>query len=202
MLKWSQICKFISNSIEEFLPNYFIVVTSGEWHRVGSGGVLACKILVPLPGMEPRPPAVRVHSPNHWIVREFPRWCFIFYSTYFFNIWILYKSIIFWYFYNKFFNLNFNTLKELNRIKKRKRAIGRSLVTHKKAGSVAEWWCRDEQRSGVKSGVSSGRSSLPTCQMEDRSQRKEESGAAAEALRGAPGRDQGRIRWNKWREYI
>jgi hypothetical protein len=31
----------------------------------------ACGLLVPQPGIEPRPSAVRVLSPNHWITREF-----------------------------------------------------------------------------------------------------------------------------------
>ena len=30
-----------------------------------------CGILVPGPGMEPEPLAVRPHSPNHWTAREF-----------------------------------------------------------------------------------------------------------------------------------
>ena len=29
-------------------------------------------ILVPQPGIEPRPSAVRVRSPNHWTAREYP----------------------------------------------------------------------------------------------------------------------------------
>ena len=33
---------------------------------------MACGILVPQPGIEPRPSAVRARSPNHWITREFP----------------------------------------------------------------------------------------------------------------------------------
>ena len=33
---------------------------------------LACGILVPWPGTEPRPLAVRTWSPNHWTAREFP----------------------------------------------------------------------------------------------------------------------------------
>ena len=32
----------------------------------------ACRILVPQPGIEPAPSAVRVQSPNHWTAREFP----------------------------------------------------------------------------------------------------------------------------------
>ena len=32
----------------------------------------ACRILVPRPGIEPRPTAVKVLSPNHWTTREFP----------------------------------------------------------------------------------------------------------------------------------
>ena len=33
----------------------------------------ACGILVPRPGIEPRPSAVKVWSPNHWTAREFPQ---------------------------------------------------------------------------------------------------------------------------------
>ena len=36
----------------------------------------ACGILVPQPGIEPRPLAVRVRSPNYWTAREFPIWLF------------------------------------------------------------------------------------------------------------------------------
>ena len=32
----------------------------------------ACGILVPWPGIEPGPSAVKVLSPNHWTIREFP----------------------------------------------------------------------------------------------------------------------------------
>ena len=34
---------------------------------------MACGILVPQPGIEPRPLAVKVKSPNHWTAREFPQ---------------------------------------------------------------------------------------------------------------------------------
>ena len=33
----------------------------------------ACGILVPWPGIESRPSAVRMQSPNHWLAREFPQ---------------------------------------------------------------------------------------------------------------------------------
>ena len=33
----------------------------------------ACRILVPQPGVETRPLAMRVQSPNHWTTRKFPR---------------------------------------------------------------------------------------------------------------------------------
>ena len=33
---------------------------------------MACRILVPQPGIEPRPLAVKAWSPNHWTAREFP----------------------------------------------------------------------------------------------------------------------------------
>ena len=32
----------------------------------------ACGILVPQPGIEPRPSAVKARSPNRWTAREFP----------------------------------------------------------------------------------------------------------------------------------
>ena len=33
---------------------------------------VACEILVPRPGIEPGPSAVRVQSLNHWTARKFP----------------------------------------------------------------------------------------------------------------------------------
>ena len=40
------------------------------------GGVwphhVACRTLVPRPGIKPVPPAVEMWSPNHWTAREFP----------------------------------------------------------------------------------------------------------------------------------
>ena len=32
----------------------------------------ACVILVPSPGIEPGPMAMKARSPNHWTAREFP----------------------------------------------------------------------------------------------------------------------------------
>ena len=32
----------------------------------------ACEILIPRPGIEPGPSAVKVQSPNHWTAREYP----------------------------------------------------------------------------------------------------------------------------------
>ena len=34
---------------------------------------VACRILVPQPGIKPEPPAVEVLSPNRWTSREFPQ---------------------------------------------------------------------------------------------------------------------------------
>ena len=34
--------------------------------------MVACGILVPQPGVEPRPWALKVRSPSHWTTREFP----------------------------------------------------------------------------------------------------------------------------------
>ena len=37
----------------------------------------ACGILVPQPGVEPGPMAVKVPSTNHWTAREFSYYCFL-----------------------------------------------------------------------------------------------------------------------------
>ena len=37
----------------------------------------ACGILVPQPGIEPGPSAVRAQSSNHWTTREFPKGLFL-----------------------------------------------------------------------------------------------------------------------------
>ena len=52
---------------------FFAVVVVPFWlcHMV-------CGILVPHPGIEPRPPAVAVWSPNHWTTRELPRFFVLF----------------------------------------------------------------------------------------------------------------------------
>ena len=38
---------------------------------------MACGILVPQPGIEPRPLAGKTQSPNHWNIREFPIFGFL-----------------------------------------------------------------------------------------------------------------------------
>ena len=44
-----------------------------EWFRDGGGAQReACRILVPKPGIEPAPPAVKVQSPNHGTTRKAP----------------------------------------------------------------------------------------------------------------------------------
>ena len=40
---------------------------------------VACGILVPQPGIEPGPSALKVQSPNHWTTREFPNDFFFFF---------------------------------------------------------------------------------------------------------------------------
>ena len=34
---------------------------------------VACGIFIPLPGIEPMPPAMDVRSLNHWTIREVPK---------------------------------------------------------------------------------------------------------------------------------
>ena len=46
----------------------------------------ACKILLPPPGIEPVPSAVKVQSSNHWTTREFPP---IFFFFFFFTVPVL-----------------------------------------------------------------------------------------------------------------
>ena len=46
--------------------------------------VMANGILVPQPGIEPVPPAVKELSLNHWTTRELPRWqilCYMYFIT-------------------------------------------------------------------------------------------------------------------------
>ena len=43
-------------------------------------------ILVPWPGIEPVPLAVKAKYPNHWTAREFPPYCFFFFSSILFLI--------------------------------------------------------------------------------------------------------------------
>ena len=49
---------------------------------------MACGILVPRPGIEPRPSAVKAPSPNHWTAGEFPV------SFHFLKMWLLEKFLI------------------------------------------------------------------------------------------------------------
>ena len=46
---------------------FLILIFKLFWFRL-----MACGILVPRRGTEPRPLAVRAQSPNHWTTREFP----------------------------------------------------------------------------------------------------------------------------------
>ena len=48
----------------------------------------APRILVPQPGIEPVPPAVEVHSPNHWPAREFSIYLFIYLFIYLYLIYL------------------------------------------------------------------------------------------------------------------
>ena len=43
---------------------------------------MACGILVPWPGIEPGPSAVKAQSPSHWSAREFPTICLFILSCY------------------------------------------------------------------------------------------------------------------------
>ena len=55
---------------------HFILPSFIFWVFFGGPHHAACGILVPRPGIEPRPSAVKARSPNHWNTREFPQVCF------------------------------------------------------------------------------------------------------------------------------
>ena len=57
----------------KWLPN--ILLPLFLWGGGGQALRAACRILVPWPGIEPGPRAVRAWSPNHWTVREVPACC-------------------------------------------------------------------------------------------------------------------------------
>ena len=49
-------------------PFFFFFKINTSWPCTS----LACRILVPQPGIEPTPPAVEVHSLHHWTTRDVP----------------------------------------------------------------------------------------------------------------------------------
>ena len=49
------------------IVEYIYILGGGREHRA------VCGIVVPQPGIEPRPLSVKAWSPNHWTIREFPR---------------------------------------------------------------------------------------------------------------------------------
>ena len=58
---------------------FFFLVKFSSLFFFFFGHAMACGNLVPRPGIEPGPLAVRVQSPNHWTAREFP--LFFFFPT-------------------------------------------------------------------------------------------------------------------------
>ena len=50
----------------------------GFWFCTFGPCRMACRILVPYPGIHPGPPAVEARSPNQWTAREVPRVYFFF----------------------------------------------------------------------------------------------------------------------------
>ena len=61
-----------------YLPDLMLVELEGRFKILGLIfwlHHLACGILVPRPGMEATPAAGEAQSPNHWIAREFPKFC-------------------------------------------------------------------------------------------------------------------------------
>ena len=56
-------CRF--KALSAFVLSFFLSFFSWLFHW-------ACRILVPRPGINPRPPTVEAQSSNHWTAREFP----------------------------------------------------------------------------------------------------------------------------------
>ena len=50
-----------------------------------------CRILVPLPAIEPEPSSVRACSSNHWTTRKFPHFHYILFSVVF--VWNIFCSV-------------------------------------------------------------------------------------------------------------
>ena len=62
---WAFICILASSFTNE---KEFIFLIFFFWP-----GRTACGILVPRPGIEPKPSVVKVQSRNHWTAKEFPK---------------------------------------------------------------------------------------------------------------------------------
>ena len=60
--------RVIQSNLYKDVPFLFVCFGGVFWPRC-----VACRILVPPPGMEPVPPAVEAQSPNHWTAREVPK---------------------------------------------------------------------------------------------------------------------------------
>ena len=62
-MKWLLMVEEINTAYEAFFFFFFFF---------SFFGLAACGILVPWPGTEPGPSAVKAPSPDHWTAREFP----------------------------------------------------------------------------------------------------------------------------------
>ena len=75
MVAMWQVATILDNS---GLECYFSFCTDLFFFFLWGGACLAaCGILVPQPGIEPGPLALRAQSPNHWTAREFPDTVFL-----------------------------------------------------------------------------------------------------------------------------
>ena len=70
--------KICTHSLTHAVPNSLTWFYSFLYFTSGGMG---CVILVPPPGIEPRPIAVKAWTPNLWIIMEFP-WLFFFSRAY------------------------------------------------------------------------------------------------------------------------
>ena len=66
-----------SDPYQQLCPRTIAIKFLTKCPRKGHTGLekatsVACQILVPRPGIEPRPPAVEVQSSKHWTTREVP----------------------------------------------------------------------------------------------------------------------------------
>ena len=68
---------FIINTIHNIqIDVFFLMISESLFFFFFWLYSVTCRILVPLPEIEPSPPAVEAQSPNHWTARKVPEFPF------------------------------------------------------------------------------------------------------------------------------